>query len=194
MSVHPAQIATIKGEVTYADGRSSTYRLTKVANKWTWSEEGMANHELCERLFGDVLDEMAMAVDTHQRENVPDTHWHVGANVSGYLPESDVVCVFDADDARDVLIEDLRRVFENMPFCDERELLVDKPCSSARCGGCGAYRAVQKVLDNPDQIRPEDNDGYGLSVNDGRALPVQYWIVPVPREECEIGNDEKHPH
>ena len=104
MGKHPAEIHSITGVVTYADGRTSNFSLNNVAGQWAWSQGGMDAHTLGERGAGDVLDGLAKAVVEHQRKNVPTTHWHVGANVPGYLPESDAVCVFDTNEARDVLV------------------------------------------------------------------------------------------
>lgn len=123
----------------------------------------------------------------------PPFHWHVGSNVPGYLPESDVRCFTDdAEDAREALLEELRLAQDAMPDCEDPQD-DGAPCGREECGGCTGHGEIQAVLDEPDQITldldPTCAGGYAVDIHDGRALPITYWITRVARADCEVDSE-----
>jgi hypothetical protein len=119
----------------------------------------------------------------------PMGHWHVGSNLPGYLPESDVRCFDDAEQAAIAFREQLRRALDGLPQESEvagmdAEFLEHEDW---------LYLHTQSYLAEEIQTC----GGLRREVNDGRALPVGYWVEAVDGEtagcDCNEHDDDGLP-
>jgi hypothetical protein len=138
-------------------------------------------------------------------------HIHVGANIPGYLPESDVSCFDSVTDALDALSSDLS---------DQREFYYEGCDGSGRCGGhpglgdvteycdgscgnekceCGWCDVASDVEAAKSAIRDSGPDEHFVA--EGRAAwifsppegaDIHYWAVSIEtdRDSCEIAQEQ----
>lgn len=104
-------------------------------------------------------------------------HYHVGYNDAGYSPDPDtIVCVESASDARDALVAKVGELAEYLEMACGHVYV-------ATCSLCGHWRAA---CDKARELVAWDvSAGCGVSLNDGRSLPVVYWVAVVPDEDCD---------
>lgn len=101
--------------------------------------------------------------------------WHVGSNVPGYSPESDITCHESATGARDALVSELERTRDTF----EGECVHSVVAEG--CESCSLYAAVEDIIAN---ARTADvTEGYSASVNIGRALPLIHWVDRIHPDE-----------
>ncbi|MFE9833988.1 hypothetical protein ACFYP4_02395 [Streptomyces sp. NPDC005551] len=123
-------------------------------------------------------------------------HWHIGANMPGYLPESDVHCVDNIGDALGVLSSELDMQADdwaqNCP--DIGDPLVDE--SDDHCGWCEVAAKVREYDErtDSDSLREElKADGkVGVVFTPPEGAPLHYWIVTGEgyRHKCEIAQEQ----
>lgn len=177
-------VAKITGIVTWSDGTEHQYTVFPNSGDWTWQQGGLPTEELGEREFGDVLTTLAEAVAVHTAERTPTTHYHVGSNIEGYLPESDVACFDDPEDAREYLDREMSNTQDSLHDCEN-------PADNGdACGDCDSCKAHAQIEDNRTELRRADvTQGGRWTYNDGHALDIAQWIAVVPAEDCEIEDD-----
>jgi hypothetical protein len=123
-------------------------------------------------------------------------HWHIGANMPGYLPESDVHCVADIVDALRIFESDLNDQEESyQEGCpDYGDPLVDE--SDDHCGWCEVAAEVRKYVERIEDgsLRKElaDNGSVGEVFTPPEGAPLHYWIVTGEgyRHKCEIAQEQ----
>jgi len=83
----------------------------------------------------------------------PATHhgWHVGHNLPGYLPESDVYHVDDWADARDMVAEDMDDYADALETWADDHDCDDVPCPTY--GDDCAWQRAQNVRTQADLVR-----------------------------------------
>lgn len=174
-------VAKITGTVTWSDGTTHKFTVFPVSGDWTWQQGDLPTQELGEREFGDVLTKLAEAVAEHTAERTPTTHWHVGSNIEGYMPEGDVECFDDPEEARQYLDTKMDNEQDGLPGCENPADNGD-PCEE--CDGCKAHTQIE---DNRNELRTADvTGGIRLTYNDGRSSDIAQWIEAVPAADCEI--------
>lgn len=110
-------------------------------------------------------------------------HWHMGSNVPGYLPESDVLCFGDAEHAAIAFRDELRRALDDLP--QESEVAgMDAEFLKHEDWLC--LHAERYVVEDLKEV----GGGILREVNDGRALPVCYWVEAVDGEAASCDCNE----
>jgi len=99
--------------------------------------------------------------------------WHVGANVPGYSPEQDITCCESADEARDALLEELRRTRDAFDGCDHENI-------TDGCESCARYQAIRDLCTSIDDSEMDVSEGYSAMVDIGRSLPIHHWVERTP--------------
>lgn len=122
-----------------------------------------------------------------------DYHYHVGHHIAGYLPESDVHTAESLSDALSVLADDLayalESVWQGIDYDESHELAHDLEMHERNVESwlTTSERLESEIARDPDQLRVDDENypvdyarRHGISVHleDGRALPVVYWLEP----------------
>jgi hypothetical protein len=111
------------------------------------------------------------------------TGFHVGHNLPGYLPESDVSHFDNIDDAISCLVEDIRMVSDNLETWSDEHDCDDIPCPTYgdscpwnQAGDCDSL--ISYLTDDADITRAGgDFLGY--------AAGLAWWIVPCDEEGCD---------
>jgi hypothetical protein len=127
-------------------------------------------------------------------------HIHVGANVPGYLPESDVACFDNVTDALDYLRHGIKDqqdyYYENCeghcPDCAEFEACGD-PCECAWCSVASDCEAALSAIADGDTAYAFRRDGSaGWIFSPPEGADVHHWAIKVAdiREDCEIFADQ----
>lgn len=85
-------------------------------------------------------------------------HYHVGHNMPGYLPESDVYTYADIDEAIDSLIEELRYVGDDYKSWADEHDCNDIPCPTYGEGctwnmGCDLELEAECLNDSRESVR-----------------------------------------
>jgi hypothetical protein len=188
-------IASVTGTVKWADGTETGFTVYPDSESNYHQNSGPNGADLSVYSLGDeggVLETLADALREYQAANTPTHHYHVGANIPGYLPDGDVGCYIDQDDAREALKETLVRASETLPECvnpvDSAEN-DNSLCEDTACVACTSIAALEQfekdVIDQADPAEV-DSDGLMFDLNDGRSLPVRYWLTRVPASDCQI--------
>lgn len=123
-------------------------------------------------------------------------HIHVGSNIPGYLPESDVGCFDDRESAIEFLKQELKGQQDYYYEQCEAETPEQQESGSDCCGWCSVALDVEAALSTIADSGPDK--GFIL---DGRAgwifrppegPDVYHWAVSVPedRESCEIAAEQ----
>lgn len=131
-------------------------------------------------------------------------HFHVGSNMPGYLPESDVFCAENLELAGQVLADELERSQDLMSELCEAADTAQQEKGSDCCGWCAEYWSIETVLLG---IRAVEHDVLHKFVRDGgytyhhtppTGAPVVFWITNVAGahgdiETCDIYRDQENP-
>lgn len=135
---------------------------------------------------------------TLNKSMAPTMHIHVGHNVPGYLPESDVLCFDNVEDALDALRHGLKDqqdyYWDN---CDTLTLYQGSALEMCECAWCdvaGDCEAALSAIADGDAawvFRTQDCVGWILSPPEGPD--VYHWAVNVheSRQHCEIYADQE---
>lgn len=123
-------------------------------------------------------------------------HWHVGANMPGYLPESDIGCFAEIGDALSCLESDLNDQEDSyLQGCpDYGDPTVD--ASDDHCDWCEVAAKVRKYIEGIEDgsLRKElaDNGSVGEIFTPPEGAPLHYWIVTGEgyRHKCEIAQEQ----
>lgn len=117
-------------------------------------------------------------------------HFHVGHNVAGYLPESDVYMSATVEDALAVLIDDLDRAVDHLaevtdpdPGSDEYRDS-DLPFAEAALEELRTIAGGSHRGDTYGTLEDIARDGAAYDLEDGSALPVTYWLNPCADSFC----------
>lgn len=108
----------------------------------------------------------------------PITHYHVGSNIAGYLPEEDGpnYPVIGIDVAKRVLIDDIERIADGIQMAGDAWSL-DK---SDELSG------VQQDIN----LWSEPNTVYVDMVDSAHCVPTAFWIVECSETECFDDGEE----
>jgi len=133
-------------------------------------------------------------------------HFHVGSNMPGYLPETDVFCAENLELAGQYLADEIERSQEMMAEnCEgEGETPDSQDMGSACCAWCAEYWSMQTVISG---IRAVEHDVLHEFIRDGgytyhhtppTGAPVVFWITNVAGahgniETCDIYRDQENP-
>lgn len=131
-------------------------------------------------------------------------HFHVGSNMPGYLPETDVFCAENLELAGQYLADEIERSQEMMAENCEGETPDSQDMGSACCTWCAEYWSMQTVISG---IRAVEHDVLHQFVRDGgytyhhtppTGAPVVFWITNVAGahgdiETCDIYRDQENP-
>lgn len=182
-------LASVSGTVKFADGTETTFTINPDSEAM-WRQVGHdPDHNI-----GDQLTEFANLLRKYQQENTPTHHYHVGSNIPGYLPEGDIGCFIEQDDAREGLKAELRRSQEALPECSTctYEAAGIDPCGQETCVGCTSSTAIDGYLEEIDAATASDveTDGLGFDVSDGRTLPIRFWLIRVDAADCDIDHED----
>lgn len=118
-------------------------------------------------------------------------HFHVGSNLSGYLPEGDVLCFLEWSDAAEQVAAHAREIADS--FDDETwQELQSVPASDYGTHEDGSpdygddapseRAAVDAVLTDDG---PRDGQEWATVVTDPRGWGHVVWLAVVPDEDCD---------
>lgn len=107
--------------------------------------------------------------------------YHVGANVPGYLPETDAQCHDNASEAIDALAS----MIDSDLDATEPGEWPDEDFARAMVEGLSARGETHY-----DATFGIDTYGYHLTVDTGRALPTVYWVEAVDGDHTECEGEE----
>lgn len=127
-------------------------------------------------------------------------HIHVGANMPGYLPESDVLCFDNVQSAAEYLADELERaqglMSENCSAENEEQQNKGSDC----CEWCGEFWSIQTVLSG---IRGVEHDvmheyvrdnGYSYVHTPPAGAPVVHWMTNMAGtghlSKCELWREQ----
>jgi hypothetical protein len=131
------------------------------------------------------------------------TCWHIGHNIAGYLPESDVSCFLDRSEAAEALDDEMRD-YADRDDDDAWEALADVPVSDYPTDEEGnpdygddtpsMLATVAAILtdDGPERWAAVDNGEWSGWAEDGSGRHVVFWLAPVTgcdHVECEHERD-----
>lgn len=111
-------------------------------------------------------------------------HYHVGWNLSGYLPEMEPYIVGDIETALTELRNEISEVADSLAMVVDA--LDDEDADPA---SVEELRDAETLLEELRSIYPpwsgEDRAHYGAYGWDGTIRYVHYWIMPCPIDACE---------
>lgn len=124
-------------------------------------------------------------------------HIHVGHNMPGYLPESDVLCFDSVEDALDALKWDLQEqrdfYYEGCEATSPEQQEKGSDCCEWCSVALDCEAALSAIADSgPDQgFVPEGRAAWIFSPPEGADM--HHWAVSMldPREDCEIFADQE---
>lgn len=128
-------------------------------------------------------------------------HFHVGSNMPGYLPESDVYCTNVLELAGDFLGYELERSQDLMTENCEGSAAEQQSKGSDCCEWCAEYWSIETVLSG---IRGVEHDvlhqfvrdnGYTYHHTPPTGAPIVFWIANVAGahgdiNKCDIWRDQ----
>lgn len=101
-------------------------------------------------------------------------HYHVGKNIPGYLPESDVDIASDADEAKRLLIAEIDSFGDSLFEIGEKDL------------------ADASSSEMQDLNLTDVTDGYSTTLRTSSSehdLGMAFWINPCDEEGCDEDDD-----
>jgi hypothetical protein len=107
-------------------------------------------------------------------------HWHIGWNTPGYLPESEVTCLADVEQAAGLLRDHVREAIETLPADSQTPGMDHQYLIHSEWLYLRPTEALVREL--------EVERWAGRAVYDGRSLPTVYWVCEVAAEvsDCEL--------
>lgn len=123
--------------------------------------------------------------------------YHIGHNIPGYLPESDVYATESAKQAVDLLDSDLDSLQDYYAAGCEAPMEIAAAVGSEHCGWCDVYYDVEAhrmaVKDGDLTYKLERDGSIHLNYYPPEGANVFYWIVsctePDP-DACDICSGE----
>lgn len=130
-------------------------------------------------------------------DKIQTVHIHVGANIPGYLPESDVFCCDSVSSALDALRDELKRQQDYYYECCEATSPEQQEKGSDCCKWCSAALDVEGALSAIADSGPDMH-----FVSEGRAAwifsppegaDIHHWALSITtdRDSCEIFADQE---
>lgn len=115
------------------------------------------------------------------------THYHVGWNLSGYLPEMDPYIVGDIETALTELYDEIEQVVDSLAsIVDSLEDEDADPASVEEIQDAESLRnELGAILGKDTEDGVSDVDSYAQFGWDGTIRYVHYWIMPCPIDACE---------
>lgn len=112
--------------------------------------------------------------------------YHVGSNVPGYTPESDVTCWDTVAEAHDALLTAMLAHVDHLgEQCDHND-------ADPECDDCDVYSVAKRITEELQRDVPAQwrgwQEGSTVHLPTGRALPRAFWLTPVSMDhatECE---------
>lgn len=127
------------------------------------------------------------------------THYHVGHNTPGYLPESDPVAADTLSEALSILDSDLTSLSDSYFESCEGEIVPNtEPGESEHCEWCDVSFQAQAdhvaIHDGDTQFKMEQfgpNADLHLNYSPPEGPDLVFWVVPVDHssEPCELETD-----
>ena len=127
-------------------------------------------------------------------------HIHVGANMPGYLPESDVLCFDNVQSAAEYLADELERAQDLMDENCTAETPAQRERGSACCEWCGEYWSIQTVLSGVRAVEHDvmhsyvQNNGYSYVHTPPAGAPVVHWMTNMAGTgrltDCELWREQ----
>lgn len=128
-------------------------------------------------------------------------HYHIGSNMPGYMPESDVYCADNLETAGDILADELERSQSLMSDMCEAVNAEQREKGSDCCGWCAEYWSIETVLSGIRAVEHDVlhsfvmNDGYTYHHTPPHGAPIVFWISNVvggigPRYKCDIFREQ----
>jgi hypothetical protein len=127
-------------------------------------------------------------------------HIHVGHNIPGYLPESDIMCFDSVESALDALRHEIKdqqgyyyeQCDGHCDECAEFEACGD-PCACAWCDSATDCEADLSAIADGDAAYAFNRDrglSYGYEPPEGPN--IRHWMIEVAdnRDDCEIFADQ----
>lgn len=121
-------------------------------------------------------------------------HIHVGHNIPGYLPESDIMCFDSVEDALDALrheIKDQQDYYYEQctgPYDDGTD-----PCECEWCDSATDCEADLSAIADGDAAYAFNRDkGLSYSYEPPEGANIRHWMIEVadPRDDCETFADQ----
>lgn len=123
-------------------------------------------------------------------------HIHVGHNIPGYLPESDVLCFDNVTDALDALRHEIKDqqdyYYESCCTTHDGENADNEPCEWCSVAtDCEA--ALSAIADGDAAYAFERNGSAGWIFSPPEGAGIHYWAIKLAdiREDCEIFADQE---
>lgn len=123
-------------------------------------------------------------------------HIHVGHNIPGYLPESDVMCFDSVDDALDALRHEIKDQQDFYYEGCEAETPEQQEKGSECCGWCDAAgdceTALGAIADGDTKYHFLINCYTGIQFTPPEGADILHWMTEHrdDREDCEIFADQ----
>lgn len=128
-------------------------------------------------------------------------HIHVGHNIPGYLPESDVMCFDSVEDAVDALRHAIKDAQDDYyesceghcDQCAEFEACGD-PCACAWCDvATNCEAALSAIADGDAAYVLERNGASAWIFTPPEGADIHHWAITVAdlRDDCEIFADQE---
>lgn len=130
-------------------------------------------------------------------KDAPAVHIHVGANIPGYLPESDVLCFDSVEDALEALRHEIKDQQDYYYEGCTAETPEQQEKGSECCGWCdvaGDCEASLSHIADGDGAYTFGRHGYlGWIFTPPEGADITYWMISVRdiREDCEIYADQE---
>lgn len=125
-------------------------------------------------------------------------HIHVGANIPGYVPESDVACFDDVESALEYLRQEIRDqqdyYYEGCSLYASEDTQAFESCECAWCdvaGDCeAALGAITDAAPEREAFVSEGRAAWIFSPPEGASM--HHWAVSIEtdRDSCEIAQEQ----
>lgn len=131
-------------------------------------------------------------------------HYHIGCNMPGYLPESEVMCAGNIEEAAQYLADELDRSQSHAEDMCEAETEEQKDQGSDCCAWCAAYYEIESILVG---IRAVEKDvlhaiardgGYQWTYTPPTGAALSFWVTKQvaeddTRDKCILFQDQEYP-
>lgn len=111
-------------------------------------------------------------------------HYHVGWNLTGYLPEMDPYIVGDIETGIKELSDEIEQVVDSLASVVDTLEDEDADCASVK-----ELRDAERLWEELGAVKRSiangEDDGYAQFGWDGFIRHVHYWVLPCPIDACE---------
>ena len=123
-------------------------------------------------------------------------HIHVGANIPGYLPESDIGCFDETDAAAGYLADRLRQIEDHyFDQCLNGTANPDNPDENCECDWCDLAQDVyaDRLHDGPTWHQLRTDGAWSALYTTPEGPDLHVWATPGHgnRQDCDIYQDQE---